>query len=257
MKQRSVLWSELRAPELREMAKPETIVIVPVGSIEQHGPHLPVQTDTILAREVARRAAEQAAISVPVLVTEAIWLGLSEHHMALGGTLTSDFDTLFRSIRSVAQSLKRHGFERILLLNGHGGNAAALKMVVEMLTLELGLRIVEATYWQLAQHKISALLRKQKSVRHACEAETAMMLALRPDLVDASVLGIAGHPDKRDLGETVDDGYRWESFSGKTPTGVLGEPAAADAEQGEELLQTAASYLASRLGCSEFWGDST
>ena len=112
MAQRSVLFSDLRAPELRALAHEETIVIVPVAAIEQHGPHLPVATDTMLARVVAQRAAEIAANTTPTLVTECIWSGLSEHHMAFGGTLTLDFQSFLQVIGSIVRSLHRHGFRK-------------------------------------------------------------------------------------------------------------------------------------------------
>lgn len=254
MSQTSVLWSELRAPELRTLAKPTTPVIIPIGSIEQHGPHLPSATDSILASEVAKRAAGLVAAQQPILVTECVWSGLSEHHMALGATLTLDFTAFLQVIGGVVRSLKRHGFSKVLLLNGHGGNVAALQTVVEQLTLEHHMALVSATYWQLASHKLGPLLERQTGIRHACEAETAMMLAIRPDLVDTSDLEAAGCPDARDQQPGHDDGYRWQSFADKTPTGALGEPAAATAQKGEKLLEVAASHLAERLVDESFWG---
>jgi len=254
MSQRSVLFSELRAPELRALAGPRTVVIVPVASIEQHGPHLPVMTDTLLASEVARRAARLAASVRPTLVTECVWSGLSEHHMSLGGTLTLDFAAFDRLIGGVVGSLSRHGFRRVLLLNGHGGNVAALQTVAEQLTLRHEMAVVAATYWQLAAHLLGPLLQRQKGIRHACEAETAMVMALRPDLVDERQLAAARYPDPRDADDHHDDGYRWMSFAEKTPTGALGEPQVATAELGERLLSTAAEHIAGRLLDDAFWG---
>jgi creatinine amidohydrolase len=82
-----VEWSRLKAPELRALAKDNAIVIVPVGSTEQHGPHLPTQVDCLLAGEIARRAAILASHTTPTLVTPTVWSGLAEHHMSLGATL--------------------------------------------------------------------------------------------------------------------------------------------------------------------------
>ena len=122
-----VEWSRLRAEELRRLAAEDAIVIVPVASQEQHGPHLPVQIDTLLCTEVARRAARRVAEHRPIVVLPPVWTGLSEHHMAFGGTITLDFPAFLALLRGICLSLKRHGFRRILLLNGHGGNIAALK----------------------------------------------------------------------------------------------------------------------------------
>ena len=254
MQQRSVLWSELRWPELKELTTPETIVIVPVAAIEQHGPHLPVVTDTMLAREVAARSAKIVAKTTPALVTECIWTGLSEHHMAFGGTFTLDFSTFLAVIGGVVRSLHRHGFRKVFLMNAHGGNIAALQTVVEELTRELDIKLVTATYWTLGAKELGTHLERQKGIRHACEAETSMMMATAPDLVDASRFDEAACLDPRDEADaTVDASYRWRSFADRTPSGVLGDPRIASAEKGEKLLDTAAQCVAAKLIVPSFW----
>jgi creatinine amidohydrolase len=254
MMQRSVLFSELRWPELKTLANAETIVIVPVASIEQHGPHLPVVTDTMLAREVAKRSAEIMVKTQPILVTECIWTGLSEHHMAFGATLTLDFQSFLLVIGGVVRSLQRHGFRKICLLNAHGGNIAALQTVVEELTRELDLKLVCATYWTLGAKELAPHLERQKGIRHACEAETSMMMAIAPELVDATRFEEAACPDARDADDAVQDGsYRWVSFARKTPSGALGDPRVAPAEKGEIQLSTAAACVAGKLLDAAFW----
>lgn len=253
--QRSVLFSDLRWPELKALADDETIVIVPVAAIEQHGPHLPVVTDTLLAREVARRTAERTVKERPTLVTECIWTGLSEHHMAFGGTVTLDFSSFLQVIGGVVRSLHRHRFRKIFLMNAHGGNIAALQTVVEELTRDLDLPLVTATYWTLAADALAPLLERQQGIRHACEAETSMMLALRPDLVDAARFEEAACPDERDTGSApYGPSYRWRSFADRTPSGALGDPRVASAAKGEALLETAADELAKALLDPRFWG---
>lgn len=254
MQQRSVHWSELRLPELKELATPGTIVIVPVASIEQHGPHLPVVTDTMLAREVAARSAAIVAETTPCLVTECIWTGLSEHHMRLGGTFTLDFASFLAVIGGVVHSLHRHGFDKVFLMNAHGGNIAALQTVVEELTRELGMKLVTATYWTLGAKELGAHLERQRGIRHACEAETSMMMAIAPDLVDPSRFDEAACPDPRDEKGAIDDrSYRWRSFADRTPSGALGDPRAASAEKGEKLLAMAAQCVAAKLVDEGFW----
>ena len=256
MTQRSVLFSTLRWPELKELADQETIVIVPVAAIEQHGPHLPVATDTLLAREVAKRAAEISVKTTPTLVTECIWAGLSEHHMAFGGTITLDFQTFLEIVGGVVRSLHRHGFRKICLLNAHGGNIAALRTIVEELTRDLDLpHLVCATYWTLGAKALAQHLERQKGIRHACEAETSMMMAIAPDLVDVSRFDEAACPDPRDADDAVDDdSYRWMSFADRTPSGAIGDPRAASAEKGAALLNTAADQVAKKLMQASFWG---
>lgn len=254
MIQRSVFWSELRWPELKSLATSETIVIIPVAAIEQHGPHLPVVTDTMLAREVAARSAKIIAETRPVLVTECIWTGLSEHHMAFGGTFTLDFPTFLAVISGVVRSLHRHGFQNVFLMNAHGGNIAALQTVVDELTRDLGMKLVTATYWTLGAKELGAHLERQRGIRHACEAETSMMMALAPDLVDRNRFEEAACADPRDERKAIDDrSYRWRSFADKTPSGALGDPRVATAEKGRLLLDTAARSVAARLLDPNFW----
>jgi hypothetical protein len=114
----SVEWAELKAAELRALAAAGTVVVVPVAATEQHGPHLPVRTDSLLCSTVAGRGAERAAAQAggarPAIVTPTVWSGLSEHHMPFGGTLSLDFAAFEGLIGGVCRALQRHGFGRIL-----------------------------------------------------------------------------------------------------------------------------------------------
>src|SRR6185369_6375783 len=131
-------FSSLTAPQLNAMAARDAIVIVPVGSTEQHGPHLPVMVDYRLATEVSRRGAEKLArAGHPVLMTPTVWTGFAEHHMELGGTITLDYAVFYGLIRGIVRSLARDGFRRIAVVNGHGGNIAPLTVAVSELTVEL------------------------------------------------------------------------------------------------------------------------
>ncbi len=256
MRQRSQRMAELTARELRELAGGDAIVIVPVGSMEQHGPHLPVGTDMFLGREVARLAAQRAVDRHPVVVTEPVWTGLSEHHMAFGGTVTLDFRAFEAVLRGIVGSLHRHGFRHICLLNSHGGNIAALQVVTERLTLDFGIPLVTTTYWHLAADLLDPVLERQRGIHHACEAETSMMLVTRADLVDLGRLEEAACPDPRDDPAFRPDGaYRYASFADRTPSGALGDPRAASPEKGEKLLELAAGRLAERLLADDFWGE--
>lgn len=248
-------WSRLKAPELRELARRDAIVILPVASIEQHGPHLPVQVDTLLAGEIGKRAARLvAAGGEPVVVAPTVWHGLAEHHMSLGATLTLDFPTFHAVLRCLVRSLTRHGFNRILLLNGHGGNIAALNVIVGELTQEFERPIATVTYWPLAKDEFAKILERQTNVRHACEAETSMVLALVPELVDVSKLREAKGPTQPELADFVGETpYRWRSFESRTATGVIGDAELATAAKGEKLLDAAAAAVAKVALTPEFW----
>jgi creatinine amidohydrolase len=240
-----VKWTNLKAREIRELQGRNAIAIVPIGSIEQHGPHLPVSVDALLVTEVACRAALRVREIEPVVVLPTIWSGLAEHHMSLGGTITLDLATFFALVRSVVGSLARSGFRRIFILNGHGGNMAALAALVGELSHELDLPIALATYWMLVPEAFAEILELQPSVLHACEAETSMLLALRPDLVDMTALADINPPAAwSGLGDAV---QVWSPVESWSPSGVAGSPRAASAEKGRKLLDAAASALAARL----------
>lgn len=247
-----VEWGRLRAHEVRALAQREAVVIVPIGSLEQHGPHLPTITDMLLVSDVAVRAARLAYDRHPVVVTPCVWTGLSEHHMIFGGTVTLDYATFAALLRGIVGSLIHHGFERICLLNGHGGNVAALRTITEELTLEYDVPVVSGTYWHIAGERVNALLEKQDTIRHACEAETSMVMALAPELVDRDHLNDADHEEDA-ARSPADPLYRWSDFAERTPTGALGSPSAATPEKGERLLSEAAAVLADRLVAPGLW----
>jgi creatinine amidohydrolase len=246
-------WHNLRAPDLRRLAAENAMVILPVGSTEQHGPHLPVQVDALLAGEVARRTAARVAESTPVVVAPTLWMGLAEHHMAFGATITLDFATFHGVLRCVCRSILRDGFRRILILNGHGGNIAALTVIAGELATELQAPIATATYWTLPEtaEAYGRILERQSNVRHACEAETSMLLCLKPELVDREALAHVEAPV--DLPPRGGGPYVWRSFADMTKSGVLGVPGAATAEKGERLLDAAAATLANAMVGGELW----
>lgn len=249
-----IYWEQLRSPQLKSLADVNAIVVVPVGSIEQHGPHLPVKVDALLATEVARRAALKVQTHQPILVTPTVWCGLAEHHMDFCGTLTLDFETFHGLLRNLCRSIRHHGFRRIFLLNGHGGNIAALNVICSELVRELdGLRVVSGTYWTIPEvaEKFAEILEVQQNVRHAGEAETSMILALEPELVDQSILNQAdGTPEIPFYGSGVS---RWVSFKEVSANGVIGSPSVATAAKGELLLEVASEGIAGVLQDPELW----
>jgi creatinine amidohydrolase len=245
-------WLDLKAHELRELAGRDAIVILPVGSVEQHGPHLPVQVDALLVAEVARNAARRLhEQGVPVVVAPTVWSGLAEHHMTLGGTFTLDFATFHALIRCLCSSLVRHGFRRIALLNGHGGNQAAITIIANELARDLGAPIAAETYWPLAAKAFAEILEAQGNVLHACEAETSMVLALRPELVDMEAAAAIEAPMTAPSRMTAL--FRSRSFKEVSSSGVFGVPAAASAEKGARLLDAAGAALADALQDPRLW----
>jgi creatinine amidohydrolase len=250
-------FAALTAPALRAMAARDPVVIVPIGATEQHGPHLPVMTDHRLATEVALRGARRLRdAGEAVLVTPTVWTGFSEHHMELGGTVTIDFATFHGLLRGIVRSLVRGGFRRICLLNGHGGNIAPLTVVVSELTVELRIPLVTFSYYEVADAAMRDILEYQDSVRHACEAETSMMLAAEPGLVDRARMPEAHGPDQDRpeiealVGPKV---LRWQALNARARGGVIGNGAAGTAEKGERLLAAYAARLSEILATRALW----
>ncbi|HEX3399497.1 MAG TPA: creatininase family protein [Acetobacteraceae bacterium] len=250
-----VEWRKLRADQLREKARQDAIVILPVASLEQHGPHLPVEVDSMPGETVAARAAReivargQQAVVLPVL-----WTGLSEHHMSFGGTVTLDFPAFSMVVEGVCRSVLRDGFKRIVLLNAHGGNENALRTITDELTPKYGVPIVQFTYWYAAAEEIAGILETQSALLHACEAETSMMLAVRPDLVAMDRVGMAKANSTPDVADVIGGGvYRWRTIGARSSSGVIGNPEAATAEKGERLFTVIASALAKKLCNAELW----
>jgi creatinine amidohydrolase len=249
-----IQWANLKAHELRRLAERDAIVVMPVAALEQHGPHLPVQVDSRLGYEVSCRAAQRVAKRDDIVVLPPVWHGMSEHHLPFGGTISLDYDTFFRVLRGITRCLVVQGFRRVCITNSHGGNVAGIKVAAADLTVEFGIPVIAVSYMVEAGAAYAKLLKRQKGVQHACEAETSMMMVLTPDLVDASALDTLAGPDTQGISEISANGaYRWYSFASRTHNGVIGDPALANREKGEKLLNAAAEALAKLLLNPNLW----
>ena len=242
-------WAQLTAAELTERAAAGAVVLLPVASTEQHGPHMATGVDCLLVDEVCRRAAALVVeAGLPVVVAPVVWAGLAEHHMAFGGSFTLALSTYQALLLDLGRSIERAGFGRLVIVNGHGGNMTALNALSAELTRALAMPVAITTYFQLAEAGMAPILEDQPGVLHACEAETSMMLALRPDLVRRERLSEAHGPTAPRAGAALGAAFHeWRSFKAITSTGVLGDARRASAEKGEQLLAAAATALAERL----------
>ncbi|AZO79540.1 MULTISPECIES: creatininase family protein [unclassified Bosea (in: a-proteobacteria)] len=243
----SVLWQELTAEELREKAAKDAVVVLPVASMEQHGPHLPVGVDTILCGGVCKLAAERAD-DVEVVVAPTLWCGMAEHHMAFGGTFTFDIPTYRAVLLALLKSIERHGFHRVVIVNGHGGNIAALAAFLPDFARETSLSIRATTYFLLAQEAMAPFMDDQVSVLHACEVETSMMMVLAPETVRSERLAEAfGMLDADLTALTRPTVGRYQPFREMTQTGVIGDARKATPAKGTAFLDAAADALAKLL----------
>jgi creatinine amidohydrolase len=245
------MWKELTAAEIRDLAGRDAIAILPVASMEQHGPHLAVGVDTILCEGVCRLAAEAVQNEMPVIVAPTLWCGLAEHHMAYGGTFTFDIPTYRAVLLAFLKSIERHGFTKVLIVNGHGGNISALAAFMQDFAVETGLKVRATTYFELAQQAMEPILEDQERIRHACEGETSMMMAFAPDLVRHDKLPEAvGPPRTTPLPLHVN---RYRSFRSFSETGVVGDARRASKEKGDRLAAVSRDAIVAVLKDPEAW----
>jgi creatinine amidohydrolase len=248
-------WNRLSAETLRGLAAKDAIVLLPVASTEQHGPHLPTGVDDFLCSEVCRRVAAELAPDCPVVVAPTVWCGLADHHTAFGGTFTLSLATYYAVLKDLCRSILNAGFRRIVIVNGHGGNIQALGTFIGELTRELHAPIAATTYFMEGQAAMAEILDDQDGVMHACEAETSMMMVVHPGLVNAARLGEAHGPSFNIMGSLVPSLKRFHSFAELTASGVAGDARKATAAKGERLLAACAAALAARLRAGEPWSD--
>ena len=249
-----VEWAKLTGPEIRAVAaNKEALAVLPIGSLEQHGPHLPVITDTASATAAAIRAARLVAGDMPVLVLPGLWTGMSEHHLPFGGTISLNYTELSGVLRGVVRSLRAIGFARLLIVNGHGGNVEPLAVAARELAHEFGLPVVACTPWYLTRAAVAEIAETEETPAHACEGETSVMMAVAPELVRTDKFDEA----VRQRPEPVPkyDGFsRFWSFSERAPvTGVRGDPRPATAAKGERFLDAHAEALAEAMRDKGLW----
>jgi creatinine amidohydrolase len=236
---------EMTFPELREVPRGATVAIAPIAACEQHSHHLATFTDTILVTAVAEGVEKQLPNQVLLLPTQ--WLGASHHHLRFGATLSLDVASHMNMIVELLTPLLDEGFERVLVLNGHGGNIDTMQMAMRKLRSIYPQRIMcAASYWDLASKELAALAEGPRKVMgHACEFETSMMLYLRPDLVRRDKIKndpIAEEPVLRGL-------FLGEDMYQRTDHGCAGYPELASAEKGKAFLEAAIARVAEVAAC--------
>ncbi|SNZ12269.1 creatinine amidohydrolase [Natronoarchaeum philippinense] len=218
------------------------LAVLPVGSTEQHGPHAPLGTDVLTAEAVADAGAER--YDGEVVVAPAIPVGVAEEHRQFSGTLWVSEETFRSYVRETVASLAAHGWDRVVLVNGHGGNVAALREVAGRIVRRDDAYAVPFTWFEsVGEHAAD--------MGHGGPLETAVLRAVAPELVREDRV--------EDAREGASDGWgEWQSgvnlaFDSAefTENGVVGDPEAGDAERGDELLELGADALAALLDAIE------
>ncbi|MCX7750721.1 MAG: creatininase family protein [Candidatus Bipolaricaulota bacterium] len=224
-------WAKARS-ELKKTA----VALLPVGSTEQHGPHLPLGTDHLTAAEVARRTSARGGW----LVLPTVPVGVSEHHRQFWGTLWVEPDVLRDYVLGIARSLAFHGVRRLVFVNGHGGNTAALDEAARVLRLE-GIYAYVFSWWRAIPEVIAEAIETGGS--HGSEMETSAVLAFAPELVDVGAYGEAKAGAAPEWGKKlhgIEIGFDTLDFS---RSGATGDPTRASAAKGNKLLDAAAARL--------------
>ena len=231
----SATWTDVadREPDL---------AVVPVGSTDQHGPHAPLGTDVLTAEAIADAALERS--DREIVRTPAIPIGIAEEHRQFPGTMWVSPDTFRDYVRESIASLAHHGIDRVVIVNGHGGNVDALR--------EVGARLTrDGTAYTVLFTWFDAVGEHADEMGHGGPLETALMCHCHPDLIDEDRLEDAREGAAEGWGEWVSHTNLVCDSAEFTENGVVGDPTAGDTQLGEELLEAAAGSLARLLEAVE------
>lgn len=230
--------------ENREAVARCTAVLVPVGSVEQHGPHLPVDNDTFCAARLAELIAEEAGRQgIVVAVAPAIPLGVSGHHMAFPGTVTLRPRVFEEVVGDVGASLARHGWKRLLFVNGHGGNSHALASAIARLAEDYpGVLFLLHEWWNLIADRLGDIL--EVGLFHACEGETSFAMAVGQRVLGDRLQAELPRAKSRFLSfnmlePSLKVGFPLPPMERITKSGVVGDPTKASAAKGEAMIHEA------------------
>lgn len=237
-----ILWAEMTRLEIAEAAKKDTLVIVPVGSIEQHGPHLPINTDICDSYEITKLVATRER---DIVVAPPVWWGYSPYHAGLAGTISLRPEIFLGLLQDICDGIISHGFRKIFILNGHGGNRNLISVAVFECMRRTGVSIAAASYWDLAADRIREIRESPVGgMGHACELETSLQLLFQPELVRMELATREMVNSLRSYGTTmsfkdlldfgaVTTGY---DVAKSDPTGIFGDPTLASAEKGKRIM---------------------
>lgn len=233
------LWAEMRRADFEAALEHDPVVVVPVGSIEQHGPHCPVDVDLSIPWHIATEASRQAQ-SFPLIVAPAIPFGFTHYNQGFLGTITLQLETFIALVSDVCLGIKRNGFHRLVLLNGHGGNHHPLRAISAKLA-ESNLFSLAFSHWELVANELAEWGEKEDRIGHGGEWETSLQLHIRPHLVDRT------KQVAENWTPSVDERFApfatFPERQRETPHGVMGDPTIASAEKGRKYVELAVERL--------------
>jgi creatinine amidohydrolase len=248
-------YEKLTWPQINDAVEAEKTILIPVGSIEDHGPHLPLDVDEVIPTEVCERVAKARD---DTLLFPTIRLGYLPHHMDYPGGITLGWETFVNSLIDVGTSLANHGFTKLLFVNGHGSNHHLVEQATRQIVIQYPeVHAAMLSWWELEPLRETArevLGDDERSTGHAAELETSIYLYLHPDLVDmdAAPRDVA-YPENphfyatdlvgREAADTSTEMTMMEWWSTISETGVKGDATLASKEKGERLLAGAVAGL--------------
>lgn len=245
-------WHEMPTTAFADLP-PETVAVLPIGAIEQHGPHLPVYVDSCINLGLLEMALAQAPAELPVTALPLQAIGKSNEHLAFPGTLSLSTGTLIAMLVEIGESVLRAGVRRLILLNSHGGQPQIMDVVARELRVRHGMLVVNAAWYAMGGPEGLFDAPECKHGIHGGEIETSLMLHLRPDLVDMAKaenfvpLSVTMEQQFRLLAPEAPFGFGWQAQD-LNPAGVCGNAAAADAERGRLLAEHAVAQFIELVG---------
>ena len=225
-------WGNATRTQLSE-ALPESLVVLPIGAIEQHGPYLPTRTDILISSHVAEAAAERAVErgSVPIILAPPLPYGVSGYHRAYGGTLAISIRTMLSVLEDLIDSVEIQGGRRLLLVNGHGGNRGIARAAASSADARDSITIASVDYWDMGW---------DVGPGHAGNVEASLVLAIAPELVNTPIPQRQNVPEVPSIGQTSYHGsWLWGSIDGYTD-----DPSEATAQKGNGFIETVVDGLA-------------
>ncbi len=240
-------WQDFTSPALARYIDDTTVVVGALGAIEQHGPHLPLDTDSVISEALLDAALERLGSSLDVVLLPPMAIGASDEHKSFPGTLGFDAATAAHMLETIGGDIARAGGRRLVWINGHGGNRAAMDIAGLALRRRFGMLAVKCTYTRLGSPPGGEVVELARGF-HGGWLETALMLHLAPDRVHVDHLAdfrAASIDDSgtRLLGPEGPASFAWLSED-LNPEGVIGNAAAATAEQGARLVEFYAEKIA-------------
>lgn len=241
-------YEEFTWPEIKGAVSGNRVCVLPVGTIEQHGPHLPLVTDVLTAAEMSRLAVER--IPTESVLLPPVFYAFNEHHLDFPGTIAVAGETFVKYVSDVGRSLAHHGFRKILLVNGHGSNVPFLDVAARNITNQTPAVCAMVPWWNLVPRPLLKELRESEfpgGMAHGCELETSVLLYLRGDLVQMDLA-------EKDINFQASEYFYWdlesgspvyfqEWFSRYSKTGTVGDPTKATREKGRRFVEAVVDRL--------------